>query len=202
MNLSELIKSLRGELNFLQFAEKTGVNRNTLAWLEEGKEVCKLSTLEQIARACGVKPKSEAWLDLMIGWIRASVGDENFALISVEKMGEPEVMQSGFGRLIHFFKLLSVDEQAQILKCVEPERKEVRNCLPSINQVWERLDGEQEQQEEWQRLDREQTSPAIYLAKEHQMDSAAEKPVSYKAKVKKPHVKDHSKGGKPLSPMD
>ena len=128
--LSDQIRALRRNTTFLEFSQKTKVNRQTLTELEAGGSV-KLSTLEAISDACGLR-RSE-WIDLLIGWIRAEIGEEKFSLLKVTpatlpwasgQKPTPEVLFS------EIFISLSSKEQLEILLTMI--RKPVLSCLPAL----------------------------------------------------------------------
>lgn len=133
MNLSDQIGALRGSSTFSEFSKKTKVNRQTLTELERGESV-KLSTLKLIAENCGISQME--WIYLLIGWIRAEIGDENFSLLTVSPAmlpwasGHTPTPKALFTRI---FAALSDNEQRQILATML--RKPVRSCLPALNRA-------------------------------------------------------------------
>lgn len=146
-HLSEKISRLQGDLTQEQMAKRCGVSRNVFSYLAKGQSV-KLSTLRKIANAFQLS--RSAWLDLLIAWIRAEIGEEDFRDLIVRRADAlheggmlHDAEQKQEEALLKHFALLSEAEQQEILKTMQ--RQEVLNCLPPINLVWDRFDGPQKQ---------------------------------------------------------
>jgi transcriptional regulator with XRE-family HTH domain len=133
MKLSDQIRALRGKTTFSRFAQKTMVNRQTLTELEDGSSV-KLSTLQLIAEKCNLGQRE--WINLLIGWIRAEIGEPNFSLLNVSPSTLNWAVQQKSGRAVlcsKAFASLSDEDQRQILATMV--RKPVLSCLPALNRA-------------------------------------------------------------------
>ncbi len=146
-HLSEKINRLQGDLTQEQMARRCGVSRNVFSYLAKGQTV-KLSTLRKIANAFELT--RAAWLDLLIAWIRAEIGEEDFKDLIVrrsETANEDGMLHDAEQKqeeiLLKHFSLLSEAEQAEVVKTMQ--RQEVLNCLPPINQVWDRFESPKKQ---------------------------------------------------------
>jgi hypothetical protein len=95
-----------------------------------------LSTLSLIAKKCEVSPGQ--WIELLIGWIRAEIGEENFSLLNVKPAtlpwasGAKPKAEALFSEL---FASLSSHDQRQII--VAMIRKPVLSGLPGLNRAVE-----------------------------------------------------------------
>jgi transcriptional regulator with XRE-family HTH domain len=133
MKLSDQIRALRGKTTFSRFAQKTMVNRQTLTELEDGSSV-KLSTLKLIKESCGLGQRQ--WIDLLIGWVRAEIGEENYSLLNVTPAALPWASgqrPKSEALFLKIFSSLSTTDQAQILATMI--REPVRSCLPALNRA-------------------------------------------------------------------
>ena len=146
-HLSEKISRLQGDLTQEQMAKRCGVSRNVFSYLAKGQSV-KLSTLRKIANAFQLS--RTAWLDLLIAWIRAEIGEDDFRELVVrrsETAHEGDLLHDAEQKqeesLLKHFSLLSESEQEEIMKTMQ--RQEVLNCLPSINRVWDRFEAPKKQ---------------------------------------------------------
>ncbi len=132
--LSDQIKELRGDLSQEEFANRCGFSRIVVVQLESGKSV-KFDTLDKIR--AGFELGEDRWLDMVISWIREEVTDAVFRKLQIRRMNVGFANDSAGSKLQHLFELLSTQDREQILKTME--RKEVRNCLPSINHVYDKF---------------------------------------------------------------
>ena len=90
-SLTEIVKTLRGQHNYVGFAKRTGVNRQTLTDLEKGIAV-KFDTLKRIANACNVR--EPLWTKMMIAWIRATLGEGEFSKLDIRPATNPTVVKA------------------------------------------------------------------------------------------------------------
>jgi|SRR5579883_967230 len=134
--LAVIIKRLRARENYVKFAQRTGVNRQTLTELEQGIPV-RLETLRRIAKGC--KLDERQWAELLIAWLRVTMGEKEFANLDVRAAPSPAVVKDLMAAdelFLRLFHRLGNTEKADILKAMM--RREVRACLTAINAVWER----------------------------------------------------------------
>jgi DNA-binding Xre family transcriptional regulator len=135
--LSAKLAALKGEQTTSEIIQKAGLSRETFRKMERGEGV-KLTTLRQIFEALDCE-ESE-WVDLLIAWIQTEIGPESARIWihsrepSALKEGKPDIAAQA---MAVFQKLNAVDRD-QVLKTMQ--RREVLNCLPAINQVWEKTD--------------------------------------------------------------
>jgi hypothetical protein len=133
--LAEMIRRLRGPDNYVKFAKRTGVNRQTLTELEDGESV-RMETLQRIAQTC--KLDEREWAEMLIAWIRCAMGEREFAKLDVRPAPTPTIakkLKATDEMFLTLFHRLGYAEKANILKAMM--RSEVRSCLPGINSVWE-----------------------------------------------------------------
>src|SRR5690242_8838935 len=80
LTLAERVRAIRGKRNFVKFAAATGVNRQTLKDIEDGKSV-QMETLKRIAASCSVDPATwDAWL---IAWVHLQLGQDEFRKLDI-----------------------------------------------------------------------------------------------------------------------
>ena len=135
-HLAEIVRSLRGSDNYVKFARRTKVNRQTLTELEQGESV-RIETLQRIAVA--YKLDDRQWAEMLIAWIRCALGEKEYAKLDVRPAPTKLVvkeLQAEDELYIKLFHRLGNIEKSNILKAMM--RQEVRSCLPAINEVWER----------------------------------------------------------------
>lgn len=134
--LSDQIKELRCDLSQEEFANRCGFSRIVVVQLEAGHSV-KFDTLNKIR--VGFNLGEDRWLDMVISWIREEVTDDVFKKLQIRRISSGYVSEGGSDQVLHLFSMLSTQDREQILKTME--RKEVRNCLPSINHVYDKFTG-------------------------------------------------------------
>lgn len=134
--LAERIAELRGSRNYVEFAEFTSVNRQTLRDVESGSPP-RIDTLREIAKACRLG--EEEWVELLVLWIRSTVGEDEFrkldvrpshASIAGSKRQDMSVL------LAVLFDNLTVGQKLLLLKAlVQPE---ILRCVFEITKLYER----------------------------------------------------------------
>lgn len=135
--LSSKLAALKGKRTTKEIIGLAEISRETFRKVERGEAGVKLSTLKAIADALGVS--QDQWTDLVAAWLKVEAGEEAHRL-SIKPKHPSDVGQTESSQVAHaaiLFQQLNAAERQEILKAME--RKEVRNCLPSINRVWERL---------------------------------------------------------------
>ncbi len=126
----DAIRRVRGEMTFVDMAERTGVSRQTLMAMEAGLPT-KLSTLRQIAQRC--KLADDQWEELLAAWVESELGSEDFARLNkrlspkFEKAGDAEKL------LLTVFNRLKKSEKKAILTTMMA--KPVRDLLPGLNEL-------------------------------------------------------------------
>lgn len=126
----DAIRRVRGEMTFVDMAERTGVSRQTLMAMEAGLST-KLSTLRQIAQRC--KLADDQWEELLAAWVESELGSEDFARLNkrlspkFEKVGEVEKL------LITVFNRLNNTEKKAVMTTMMA--KPVRDLLPGLNEL-------------------------------------------------------------------
>jgi len=106
------MRQIRGDITFVDLADRTGVSRQTLMAIEDGTST-KLSTLRQIAKCC--KLTDDQWDGLVVAWVACELGPEDFGRLNrrlspkLEGKGDEEQLM----RTI--FKRLSENERRVVL---------------------------------------------------------------------------------------
>jgi hypothetical protein len=135
--LSTKVKKLRGDKSPVEAAEMCDLSRESFYRIERGGSV-KLETLRSIAK--GFKLSEPDWLDLLASWLRHEAGPDEVKLWIESKQGESQLNDSEsdeIGKAMILFKGLNHIDRKEVLKAMD--RKEVRDCLPSINNCWEKF---------------------------------------------------------------
>jgi transcriptional regulator with XRE-family HTH domain len=127
--LAETITGLRGSRTYVEFAVFTGVNRQTLRDVEMGAPI-RLDTLRQIAKACDVS--GDAWVELLILWIRSAVGEEEFQKLDVRAAAQGSDMRS---RLLEMFGSVSHTHQSLIMKALAVPQ--IMDCVASVTNLFD-----------------------------------------------------------------
>jgi transcriptional regulator with XRE-family HTH domain len=135
--LSAKIRALRGEASQSEFATRAGVSLRTVNNLELGQAV-RLDTVQQVAKALQLKEGER--LALVIAWLRTEAGpDADRLWIESKNPSEIRELESDEStRADLLFRKLTASDREQILKTMQ--RREVLNCLPAINHVWEKTE--------------------------------------------------------------
>ena len=133
--LAERITELRGSRNYVEFAELTGVNRQTLRDVELGNPP-RIVTLREIAKACHLG--EGAWVDLLILWIRSTIGEDEFRKLDVRI--NPKTIAGSRQREIAFllaglFDNLTIGQKVMLLKALM--QPEILRCVFEITKLYE-----------------------------------------------------------------
>jgi len=140
-DLSVLIRRLKGRRSTAEVVRGAGVSRETFRKIERGQTV-KLDTLKAIADSLNVS--NEAWRQLVIGWIKAEIGQHacgiSFALTSEAHEASPRYLSPAESGLLQQLEHLNQDEKIEANKALQ--RKEVIAFLPAINELIDRTAGE------------------------------------------------------------
>jgi transcriptional regulator with XRE-family HTH domain len=134
--LAERITELRGSRNYVEFAEFTSVNRQTLRDVESGSPP-RIDTLREIARACRLG--EEEWVELLVLWIRSTVGEDEFRKLDVRPS---HACLAGSKRqdisvlLAVLFDNLTVGQKLLLLKALT--QPEILRCVFEITKLYER----------------------------------------------------------------
>lgn len=132
--LAETITGLRGSRTYVEFAVFTGVNRQTLRDVEMGAPI-RLDTLRQIAKACDVA--GDAWVELLILWIRSAVGEEEFRRLDIRPASEAGVTEGGSdvrSTLLRLFGTAPAVHQSLVLQALSAPK--IMDCLASVTSLF------------------------------------------------------------------
>lgn len=129
--LAEKITELRGSRTYVEFAVFTGVNRQTLRDVEMGAPI-RLDTLRQIAKACDVS--GEAWVDLLILWVRSAVGEEEFRRLDIRPASGGEGGGDVRSTLLRLFGSAPAVHQNLVLKALSVPK--IMDCVASVTNLF------------------------------------------------------------------
>lgn len=132
--LAETITGLRGSRTYVEFAVFTGVNRQTLRDVEMGAPI-RLDTLRQIAKACDVS--GDAWVELLILWIRSAVGEDEFRKLDIRPASEAGVTEGGSdvrSTLLRLFGAAPATHQSLVLQALSVPK--IMDCVASVTSLF------------------------------------------------------------------
>lgn len=134
--LAERITELRGTRNYVEFAEFTSVNRQTLRDVESGSPP-RIDTLREIAKACQLG--EDEWVELLVLWIRSTIGEDEFRKLDVRPSHASlsgKKRQDITALLAVLFDNLTIGQKLLLLKALA--QPEILSCVFEITKLYER----------------------------------------------------------------